>query len=255
MKRVVTALILIPLVLYIAILGAKWLLFVAVYLCAALCYREYCGIAEGYAVPKLGPSGYAGGLAVLAINQHEAIFITAVALAAISLAMWRVPLPEALPRASVMLFGVIYTFGPWKCAILLRDASPYWLLFALAINWVGDISAFYVGRSIGVHKLAKQISPGKSWEGAAASMVTSVIFGAVCLPRFSPSTGVLAAVAISAIANAAGQVGDLAESALKRGAGVKDSGSLLPGHGGLLDRVDSSLFTLPTVYCYLLLTR
>jgi phosphatidate cytidylyltransferase len=251
MKRVLTSLILIPLVLYIVILGRPWMVFAAVTLAAMLCYREYCGIAAGYGITKLGPLGFAAGLGVLALSEGSAIFLTVVALAGISLAMRSDDLAEVLPRASAMLLGVVYIFGTWKCAILLRDASPYWLLFALAINWVGDISAYYVGKNLGVHKLAREISPGKSWEGSIASMVVSIAFGLVYLHRFSPLMPPIQAIALSALANVAGQLGDLAESALKRGAGVKDSGTLLPGHGGLLDRVDSALFTMPLVYVYL----
>jgi phosphatidate cytidylyltransferase len=255
MKRVVTSLILIPLVLYVVLLGPPWLAFSSVTLCAMICYREYCGIAAGYGVSKLGPLGFAAGLGALALSDGTAIFLTVVALTGISLAMRSEDLAEALPRASSMLFGVVYIFGAWKCAILLRDVSPYWLLFALAINWVGDISAYYVGKNLGMHKLARQISPGKSWEGAIASMVVSIGFGVVYLGRFLPAMPAIQAVALSVLANIAGQLGDLAESALKRGAGVKDSGTVLPGHGGLLDRVDSALFTMPVVYVYLRLVR
>ena len=154
-----------------------------------------------------------------------------------------------------MLLGVVYIFGAWKCAILLRDMSPYWLLFALAINWVGDISAYYVGKNLGLHKLARRISPGKSWEGSIASVVASTAFGVVYLKRFPSDMPIVQMVALSTLANIAGQLGDLAESALKRGAGVKDSGTILPGHGGLLDRVDSTLFTMPAIYLWLRLVK
>src|SRR5262249_20053620 len=158
MKRVVTALILIPLVLYVVIWGPVWLVFAAVTLCAMFCYREYCGIAEGYGIRKLGPVGFAAGLGRLSLSDDAAIFLTVLALIALSLAMRTENLAEVLPRASAILLGVIYIFGPWKCAILLRDASPYWVLFALAINWVGDTGAYYVGKNVGLHKLARQIS-------------------------------------------------------------------------------------------------
>jgi phosphatidate cytidylyltransferase len=255
MKRVVTSLILIPVVLYIVILGQPWLALGAVALCAMLCYREYCGIAAGYGVTKLGPLGFAAGLGVLALSDGAAIFLTVVALAGISLAMRSEELAEVLPRASAMLLGVVYIFGSWKCAILLREISPYWLLFALAINWVGDISAYYVGKNLGMHKLARRISPGKSWEGSVASVVASIVFGLVYLKRFATGMPIVQVVALSALANIAGQLGDLAESALKRGAGIKDSGTILPGHGGLLDRVDSTLFTMPVVYLWLRLVK
>jgi phosphatidate cytidylyltransferase len=255
MKRVVTSLILIPLVLYIVILGQPWMVFAAVTLAAMLCYREYCGIAAGYGIAELGPVGFAAGLGVLALSDGSAIFLTVVAAAGISLAMRSVDLAEVLPRASTMLLGVVYVFGAWKCAILLRDISPYWLLFALAINWVGDISAYYVGKNLGVHKLARRVSPGKSWEGAIASLVVSIAFGLAYLKRFFPAMPMAQVIALTALANVAGQLGDLAESALKRGAGVKDSGTLLPGHGGILDRMDSALFTMPAVYVWMRLVK
>jgi phosphatidate cytidylyltransferase len=255
MKRVLTSLILIPLVLYIVILGPVWLVFAATTLCAMLCYREYCGIAAEYGVTKLGPVGFAAGLGVLALPDGGAIFLTVLALTGMSLAMRSEDLAEVLPRASTMLLGVVYIFGSWKCAILLRDASPYWLLFALVINWVGDASAYYVGKNIGMHKLAPRVSPGKSWEGALASVIAAIAFGVVYLRHFWPAMSIFEAVALSALANVAGQIGDLAESALKRGAELKDSGTLLPGHGGMLDRVDSTLFTMPMVYVYLRLIK
>jgi phosphatidate cytidylyltransferase len=255
MTRVVTALILIPLVLYLVIRGPVWAVLGAVIVCAMLCYREYCSIAAGYGIAPLGPMGYAAGLGVLALTDHVAILLTVVALAGIALAMRSEDLKETLPRASAMLLGVVYVFGPWKCAIMLRDISPFWLLFALAINWVGDVSAYYVGKSVGMHKLARQISPGKTWEGAAASVVAAMAFGIFYLKRFWPQMPIVEVIALSALANVAGQLGDLAESALKRGAGVKDSGTLLPGHGGLLDRVDSTLFSMPAVYVWLLLVK
>jgi phosphatidate cytidylyltransferase len=235
--------------------GPAWLVFAVVALCAMICYREFGGIAAGYGVRDLGPVGYAAGLAMLALNDNGAIFLTVLALLAIGLAMRSADLSETLPRSSTMLLGVVYVFGAWKCAILLREASPYWLLFALAINWVGDISAYYVGKNFGKRKLAPHISPGKTWEGAIASAIVSIAFGAVYLDQLSPGMAVVEAVAISALANIAGQLGDLAESALKRGAHLKDSGNLLPGHGGLLDRVDSALFTMPAIYVYLRLMK
>jgi phosphatidate cytidylyltransferase len=119
------------------------------------------------------------------------------------------------------------------------------------LNWVGDIGAYYIGRPFGKHKLAPRVSPKKSWEGSIASVVTSGLVGTFYLQRFLPGVPLGQAVALTVAANIAGQLGDLAESAIKRGANVKDSGGILPGHGGFLDRVDSTLFALPVVYAYL----
>ena len=121
------------------------------------------------------------------------------------------------------------------------------------LNWVGDIGAYYVGRTFGKHKLAPRVSPKKSWEGSVASVVTSGLVGTLYLQRFVPGVPLRHAIALTVAANIAGQFGDLAESAMKRGADVKDSGAILPGHGGFLDRVDSTLFALPVIYAYLML--
>src|SRR5262249_5916703 len=127
---------------------------------------------------------------------------------------------------------------------------PHWLMYALLLNWAGDAGAYYVGRRFGRHKMAPRVSPQKSWEGAAASLVTSMLLAGWYLQFFVPEVSVPAALGLTAAANAAGQAGDPAESAMKRGARVKDSGGILPGHGGFLDRVDSTLFALPVIYAY-----
>jgi phosphatidate cytidylyltransferase len=135
----------------------------------------------------------------------------------------------------------------------LRDANVHWLFFALALCWAGDITAFYVGRAFGHHKLAPVVSPGKSWEGAIGSAFGSMLFGVVYMRYFVRDLPWWQVALIALAGNIASQFGDLAESAMKRGAGLKDSGDLLPGHGGLLDRLDASLFALPVVYaCFLL---
>jgi phosphatidate cytidylyltransferase len=108
--------------------------------------------------------------------------------------------------------------------------------------------AYYVGTAFGRHKLSPHISPGKTWEGTAASLCASSIAGVAYLHFLFPKVPAWQAVLLCAAANVAGQIGDLCESAIKRGAGVKDSSHLLPGHGGWLDRVDSSLFSIPVVY-------
>ena len=171
-----------------------------------------------------------------------------VAILAMALALRSRDLTDFLPGAAALVLGVLYVFGTLRCAIELRAIQAYWLFFALSLNWVGDIAALYIGKLVGRHKLAPHVSPAKTWEGSAASVAASVIYGAIYLPRLLPAAPLVEALGLTAVANIAGQFGDLCESALKRGAGVKDSGTLLPGHGGWLDRIDSSLFALPVVY-------
>jgi phosphatidate cytidylyltransferase len=248
MKRLLTAAVLIPFILYVVYFGHPWLLFGVTALVALICYSEYSGLAAGYGVAKPGPVGYAAGLLVLAMNPQDGyLILTLVAIIALSLVLRLDDFQHALPHAAFLLFGIVYIFGAWKFAILLRAASSHWLAYALIMIWIGDGCAYYTGKSLGRHHLATRISPNKTWEGSIASLVGSMVFGIFYLNR-TLSVPMLEAAVLSAAANIAGQAGDLAESALKRGAGVKDSSTLLPGHGGLLDRVDSTLFALPVVY-------
>jgi phosphatidate cytidylyltransferase len=248
MKRLLTAAVLIPFILYVVYFGQNWFLFGVTGLVALICFSEYSGLAAGYGVTKPGPVGYAAGLLVLAMKPEDGyLILTLVAIIALSLVLRLEDLHQALPHAAFLLFGIVYIFGAWKFAILLRAASPHWLAFALILNWVGDGFAYYIGKSFGRHRLATRISPNKTWEGSIASLAGSMLFGVLYLNR-TLSVPMFEGALLTAAANIAGQAGDLAESALKRGADMKDSSSLLPGHGGLLDRVDSTLFALPVVY-------
>jgi phosphatidate cytidylyltransferase len=254
MKRVLTALVLFPIVTYVVLWSPSWAVLVVTAAVALLCFYEFSGIAAAYQTAgSLGPLGYGAGLLILASPGDGYVVLTVMALAliALSLALRAYDLRAAIVRAAFLLLGVVYVFGCWRFAPLLAANNRYWLLYALVLNWIGDIGAYYVGRSLGRHKLAPVVSPGKSWEGSAASLAASLIFGFLFLHWAIPEVPPAIALALTAAANVAGQFGDLCESALKRGAGVKDSGTLLPGHGGWLDRVDSTLFTLPVVYLYL----
>lgn len=249
MKRVVTALFLVPISVYAALFAPWWFFFAIIALVSLLCFREYALITESFA--RLG---YVAGLLILIAPRPDEMFLLIVlsTLAAMCLTLSADNAGKGFARTASLVLGIIYIFGSWKTGILLHDINRNWLMFGLMVNWVGDTGAYYVGKNFGRHKLAPSVSPGKSWEGAAASAVTGIAFGMIYLPLTIHGTSLVEAGLLALAANVAGQVGDLAESAIKRGAGVKDSGSLLPGHGGLLDRVDSTLFALPVLYSLLL---
>ena len=251
MKRILTAAALIPIVVYVVLWANFWVFVAVLVTVAVLCYREFNGVAEAYGFGVPGPLGYGAGLLFLVWWQDAWLLIVGIALILLALAMRGDDLAKSLPRAALLLAGIVYIFGCWKCAMPLRDMSPHWLMYALLVNWVGDVGAYYVGGRWGRHKMAPRVSPHKSWEGAVASVAASVMVAGPYLLRFVPGVGVALAVALTVAANATGQLGDLTESAMKRGAGLKDSGVILPGHGGLLDRVDSTLFSLPLIYAYL----
>lgn len=252
MKRVLTALALIPIVVWVVLWANFWVFLAVLCTVAFLCWREYDGIAAAYGFGAPGIGGAVAGYALFAWRGDAWLWLVLIAILAFVAVMRVDDLAKALPRAALLIAGVVYIFGCWKCAIPLREMNPHWLMYALLLNWAGDIGAYYVGRNFGKHKLAPRVSPNKSWEGAAASVATAVLVGGGYLIAFVPGIPVWQAVGITIAANVAGQLGDLAESAMKRGAGVKDSGTILPGHGGFLDRVDSTLFALPVIYGWLL---
>jgi len=254
MKRALTALAMIPLVAWAVLWAPPWVFFALLAAVACLCYREYNQLAAGYGFGAPGVAGYVAGLLLLWWNEAWApawFLMVAIAAIALALVLRMDDLAKSLPRAALLLMGIVYIFGCWKCAMPVHDRSHHWLMYALLLNWAGDIGAYYIGRPFGRHKLAPVVSPKKSWEGAVASVIASVMVAGAYLLYFIPGVTPAQAVGLTIAANIAGQLGDLAESALKRGAGVKDSGAILPGHGGFLDRVDSTLFALPVVYAYL----
>lgn len=177
-----------------------------------------------------------------------AALLLAAALASIGLGtavLWgRTPVAEIFPALGILGFGVPYFALPVASFYYLKGIDP-WLVFLLfAIVWLGDTAAYYAGSRFGKHRMAPTISPKKSWEGAAASFVTGLASAAlwswIRLGHFEP--GLLAVAAVTAVA---AMNGDLVESMMKRASGIKDSGTILPGHGGFLDRLDATLFAAP----------
>ncbi len=255
MKRLLTALILIPSVIYVIFLGPQILFQAVVAAMAFFCFREFAAIAGAQGIPFHAWLGHASGLLFLFLPQAEWLVLVALSMVAAAMALRYPDLADSLPSASSLLFGIIYIYGAWRCAIVLHQQSAWWLFFAVSINWVGDSAALYSGKIFGKHKLAPVVSPKKTWEGAIGSAIFSTLYGVVLLSRGVPATPILHAAVLSLLACVAGQIGDLAESAMKRGAGVKDSGHMLPGHGGWLDRLDSTLFSMPVVAFYLRLVQ
>ncbi len=301
MKRVITAVILIPIVIVALFKSPLWLFTVLVFGVAVLAAHEYLGIAKAQGFQPMAGAGYvflAFSFAVFYLMGHLlttfdfektqgaviAMFffaglplITVVSpLVFLLLGLLRDPLSQALPSAAIsylMLPYVAFTLG---VLVVMQPATngPLYLLFLMLVVWCGDIAAYYVGRAFGKHKLAPRISPGKTWEGSAGSVLGAVGLGLLLFHFINPIADAFRAmhllgsgyafyklsampsstfkliplrmvVSFAICINVAAQLGDLVESALKRGAGVKDSGTLLPGHGGVLDRIDALLFALP----------
>lgn len=176
-------------------------------------------------------------------------YLPAVAFWLLLVPLWlwrRWPLPNGLPG---LLLGMIVILPTWLALLHLRQGGAIFLLAIMALVWVADIAAYFSGRAFGKHKLAPSISPGKTWEGAIGAGLAVLLYGFLLsdyLPpalRDSPPRLALVMIALTAVSI----VGDLFESLLKRHAGLKDSSNILPGHGGVLDRIDSLTSTLPLV--------
>jgi phosphatidate cytidylyltransferase len=279
-KRVATAAVLIPLVVGLVLWGSTAWVALATALVAVLALFEYFSLGDA-----IGHRGYrfwtatcalmlvymqwvaaveptyqlAGGLALHraigrfggGLGNVEAVFFLFV-LGVTALTLWtKRPLVEALPAAGISASGLLLVAFPLTFAVRLHGVAsegPRLLLFALLITWAGDTVAYFVGRALGKHSLAPHLSPKKTWEGAVASFVGSLLVAMVFARWVSVPLPHL--LAMAGAGNVAGQAGDLLESAYKRSAGVKDSGGLLPGHGGILDRIDALILTIPVVWYY-----
>ena len=255
MTRILTALVLIPLVVWVVLAGPQWSLLAIMALVGLIAFHEFDNIAGAQGIAKSGGAGMAAGLILLFAPEPAWVAIVILAVTLMVVELRQADLAKAMPGAATALLGVVYIFGAWRCALSLRAIDPpfgpHWLMIALLVSWAGDTAALYVGRAFGRHKLAPRVSPSKTWEGSVGSVAGGVLAAGVYAHYLIPSAPVWMVLAVAAAGNIAGQLGDLCESAFKRGAGVKDSGTTLPGHGGWLDRIDSSLFSIPAVYALL----
>jgi phosphatidate cytidylyltransferase len=193
---------------------------------------------------------------VAALHSPVSVFFLFVLGLTVFILWTRRPLVESLPAAGISSSALLLVAFPLSFAPRLHGLpvdGPKLLLFALVITWAGDTAAYFVGRAMGKHPLAPHISPKKTWEGSVGSMIGSLIVAWAFSYWIRIPIGHLLAMAV--IGNVAGQMGDLLESAYKRSAGVKDSGGLLPGHGGVLDRIDALILCIPVIWYYLVLVN
>jgi len=255
--RILSALVLIPVVLGTIWFAPHWVFLLLVEIVVGACVVEYVGLMEksGVPVPTVA-SGAAAIVACAAIGWPGVpvdLMLIAVLLAATAsvLAGWQ-PAPHVPATAAATLFPVLYIGLPLGTMVALREAfGREALLLVLLTVWVSDTAQFYTGTLFGKRRLSPTISPKKSVEGAIGGLVAGMaimfLLGRVWLPQLPP----VWLVAVGAILVAFGIAGDLFESLLKRSANVKDSSDLIPGHGGVLDRIDALLFVAPGFYLFL----
>ncbi len=280
MKRILTAAVLIPVILALIFLGPKWqwLFSLAVAAVSVLAGWEYMSLTRrcGANPPRVATLVALVALFVVNFQWPDMVpgLFGILGLGLLVYCTFFKPVEEVIADAAAAIFCLLYTGLAMLAIPTIRDQpnGPSMILLLLLAVWAGDTFAYYVGRAFGRHKMAPKLSPGKTWEGAVASVAGSVLIvygliGLATLLQEPWNSAVLAwmeracpAAVISysddlwywlvlaVVINLAGQVGDLAESALKRSAGVKDSGSLLPGHGGVLDRIDALLLAAPVLW-------
>ena len=252
MKRILTAAWLVPFGTYSIFFAPHWLFVAIVAMLAIFCFREYARMVENQGLLSFTLTAYVAGTALLTLPEIGWSSVALLPLLALGLSLRAPDFKTGFASAGAFALGILYIFGAWRCGLALHEKSHHWLFFAAALNWAGDTGAYYFGRAFGKHKLAPEISPAKTIEGSLGGIAVTILFGCIYLPRVLPEVSLLEAALLALIGNLAGQVGDLCESALKRGAGMKDSGTMLAGHGGWLDRLDSSLFSMPAIYWALL---
>jgi phosphatidate cytidylyltransferase len=290
LKRIATALVLIPIVTFLVLRAPVPVVAVVAAAVALVTVQEFLKLTESYGVHPLRlPTYIFVGFFFLLLATSAAVetpqlsavrFVLGVGFACaispfifLTITMRRSPVAGGYPAAAASAFAFAYIALPMGMLVQLRQqwAGAFWILYLLLVVWAGDIFAYFVGRGLGRHLMAPRISPKKTWEGAAASLAASLVVGillfnhALQISSFLLRVGLIQRrdglfglekpemwpiILLTIALNIAAQLGDLVESLIKRGAGVKDSGTILPGHGGMLDRIDALLFAAPVLWYY-----
>ncbi len=289
-QRIATAVVLIPLVLLLVLKAPAYLLILVAGAVALLAIAEFLKLITHYGIQPLSQITYiftalffisvifASANPTLLMEATSTLYWMIVAAAVapfvfLTAAMRRPELSTGYSAAAASTFAFTYIAIPMALLVEIRrqPAGAIWVIYTLLAVWSGDIFAYFVGKSLGRHRMSPRISPKKTWEGAIASILASVVIGTLWFQHAPQVSSALLRVGLidrrsgmfgleqphlwpiillSAAVNIAAQLGDLVESLIKRGAGVKDSGSILPGHGGMLDRIDAMLFAVPVVWAY-----
>ncbi|QDG49885.1 phosphatidate cytidylyltransferase [Persicimonas caeni] len=262
--RVLTAIVAIPLLLAIIFMAPPWGTFLLVAFAGMASVWEYCSITYGdeNRLAKVVSVLVAAGIsAVLYFVSEWFVEATAVAFLLIFIVFLfsyddqeRVSHQIGSSITGILYGGVVLT----TLSLLVRDAGiagPYWILMAMGVTWGSDTGAYFAGRAFGKHKLYEAVSPNKTIEGSLGGIAASIGFGFLFNYLFSfdaawTSLEVWQVLVMAIPANILAQLGDLSESLIKRAHGIKDSGNILPGHGGMLDRIDGLIFASPWFYIF-----
>ena len=254
LKRVASAAVLLPAFVWVVAAAPSWVFPIVVVAAAARAAWELARMLEHAGRPVYKRLGVVAGAAVTASFAVPAVSNAVTALA-IGLVLSAPLLGDEAPatgRTAHTLLGLMYVNWLLGHAILLHalPAGPSLVLFLVGVTWIGETVAYVVGSTVGRRRLAPVVSPRKTVEGAAAQLVASVAAAALLAAWLLPGCSVPWALGAGGLLGVVGQVGDLAESVIKRSVSLKDTGALIPGHGGVLDRIDSLLFNAPLLYAF-----
>ncbi|MFC1580110.1 phosphatidate cytidylyltransferase [Thermodesulfobacteriota bacterium] len=260
LRRWLTAIIAVPFLIYIIGFGPRELFHLLLFLAAITGQFEFYRIT----CPDLSKLVQGAGVLLtlwlyLSLSLGQVFILPAIILSWVMVPMalimftYRSVGTQSMHFLASAIMAPLYAGLPLALLILI-DRFPkgnLWVFFLLAVIFLGDTGAFYFGRAFGKHKLYPSVSPGKTWEGAIGGLFSSLIAALVFFLFIPLYQWGVAIIGLTAALSIAGQIGDLAESVIKRTYGAKDSGSILPGHGGILDRIDGLLFSIPILYIYL----
>jgi phosphatidate cytidylyltransferase len=266
MKRILTAVVVLPFLIASILISSLWWVFLLLAVAAmVLGLWEFYLLAKRLQLKPDPTAGYIAGAALvtIALNNDPSINVLLVQFVIIALVigaliaatMRGAPFDKMIASTGATILGVLYIPLLGSHLISMRvgfnpTLSAHLLSFFFLVLMGADAGAYYVGRSFGKHKLAPSISPGKTWEGAIGGLVAALAMAALSHFWFFRELPLKYILPLAAVMTIVGIFGDLAESALKRGAGAKDAASILPGHGGMLDRLDSLLFNAPLIYYF-----
>lgn len=260
-KRLLSTLVLLPLFVWIVVGAPAWAFGAMVVLVAARGQWEFTGMFERAGVHTWRALALVAGTAISASFTAPSLVAPAFTIALLALVAASLRQPSGRPLAweplGVAVLGVAYVNWLLGHALWLRelDGGIDWILLLVTVTWVGETSAYVAGSLIGRRKLAPTVSPKKTVEGAVAQVVASIAAAVVAHATFFDGLPLGHAIAVGALLGVVGQVGDLAESLMKRSVGTKDTAALIPGHGGILDRIDGLLFNAPVLFYYAAWTK
>ena len=266
MKRILTAVVVLPFLIASILISSLWWVFLALAVAAmVLALWEFYLLAKRLQLKPDPAAGYIAGAALITISLQndpalnvllvQFVIIALTAGTLIAATVRGAPFDKMIPSVGATILGVLYIPLLGSHLISIRTGfnptlSAHLLSFFFLVLMGADAGAYYVGRALGKHKLAPSISPGKTWEGAVGGLLAALAMSFLAHFWFFRELPLKFLMPLAAVMTIVGIFGDLAESALKRGAGAKDAANILPGHGGMLDRLDSLLFNAPLLYYF-----